>query len=75
MESSIFVSLLTGYIRIKRTDHDDTRCWDDTNPLKGVACELDDEGNQIAVESARVCGTNVVLFSGVIPVGPHLIRE
>ncbi len=74
MESSIFVSLLTGYIRIKQTDHKDTSCWDDANPLEGVACELDNEGNQIAVESSRVCGTNAVLFDGVIPVGPHLIR-
>lgn len=62
-----------GYIRIKRTDDDDKVCALDTDPLVGLACALDDNGNKIDVQPVQVCGTGAVLFDVAYPVGVHHI--
>lgn len=64
-----------GYIKIKRSDDDDKVCGMDNNPLVGLACALDDNGNKIDVKPAKVCGTGAILFDVSFPVGAHLITE
>jgi len=62
-----------GYIRVKRSDDDDTNCGMDNKPLVGVACALDDNGKKLDVKPVKVCGTSAVLFDASYPVGPkHL---
>jgi len=63
-----------GYIRIKRTDDDSNVCHTDTNPLVGLACALDDNGNKIDVQPVEVCGTNGVLLDVSYPVDVHKIE-
>ena len=63
-----------GYIRIARSDDDGQVCAMDDDPLVGVACALDDNGNQVDVKPAKVCGTGAVLFDTVYPVGVGKIQ-
>lgn len=58
-----------GYIRLKRSDDDDTNCRMDDDPLKGVTCALDKDGKKIDVKPVKICGTNGVLFDASYPVG------
>lgn len=60
-----------GYIRIKRTDDDDNVCVVDTEPLDGIACALDENGNKLEVEQPKVCANSAVLFDVSYPVGVH----
>lgn len=60
-----------GYIRIKRTADDSNLCGMDNNPLIGLSCALDENGNKVDVEPVKVCGTNAVLFDASYPVGVH----
>lgn len=62
-----------GYIRVLRTDEDSTVCNMDNDPLVGLACALDDSGNQIDVQPVEVCGSSGVLFDASYPVGVHKI--
>lgn len=62
-----------GYIRIKRTDDDDHLCLTDNDPLKGIACALDDQGNKVDVKPAKICGTAGILFDTSYPQGVHKI--
>lgn len=64
-----------GYIRVLRTDGDDQVCGQDTDPLVGMACALDDNGNKIETNPVKVCGTGAVLFDASYPVGVHRIKE
>jgi len=64
-----------GYIRIKRSDDDDSsNCRMDNDPLAGVACALDDSGNKIDVQPVKVCGTGGILFDVSYPTGVHAIH-
>ena len=65
---------IPGYIRIKRSDDDDTNCQQDNDPLVGIACALDDNGNKIDVQPATICGTGGVLFDVAYPTDPHKIE-
>ncbi|KAL7491259.1 hypothetical protein ACHAWT_001972 [Skeletonema menzelii] len=58
-----------GYIRVKRSDDDDTNCGMDDSPLVGVACALDENGKTLDVKPVKVCGTSAVLFDASYPVG------
>lgn len=58
-----------GYIRVKRSDDDDTNCGMDDDPLQGVACALDENGKMKDVKPVKVCGTCAVLFDASYPVG------
>ena len=61
-----------GYIRIKRSDDDDTEnCRLDNDPSVGVACSLDDSGNKVNLKPVKVCGDSAVLFDASYPVGAH----
>eukprot|EP00804_Cyclotella_cryptica_P027237 CCRYP_014367-RC/>CCRYP_014367-RC protein AED:0.13 eAED:0.13 QI:57/0.85/0.75/1/0.85/0.75/8/132/854 len=60
-----------GYIRVKRTDDDSTNCKEDKDPLVGVACALDENGESLSVQPATVCGDSAVLFDVSYPVGAH----
>jgi len=62
-----------GYIRIKRSDEDDTNCHMDNDPLVGVTCALDDSGNKIDVQPVKVCGTGGILFDVCYPTGVHKV--
>ena len=62
-----------GYIRVLRTDEDSTVCNMDNDPLVGLACALDDSGNQIDVQPVEVCGASGILFDVSYPVGVHKI--
>lgn len=64
---------ISGYIRIKRTDDDENLCAMDDQPLKGMACELDDDGNKVGVKPVKVCGICGILFDASYPVGVHHI--
>jgi cathepsin L len=73
-----FVILVSGYIRLKRTDPstlDDpsTDCGMDVTPGDGVACKKDDNGNDIVPPATQICGTSGVLFDTSIPLGGHLL--
>ena len=61
-----------GYIRVKRTDNDSNLCKTDNEPLEGIACQLDDNGNKVDVKPVTICGTSGVLFDAAYPVGVHL---
>lgn len=63
-----------GYIRLIRTDDEDNNCIMDTEPLLGLACALDDNGNTIAVEPVEVCGTSAILFDVSYPTGVRRIE-
>jgi hypothetical protein len=65
----------SGYIRIKRNDDDDHRCFLDTDPLVGLACALDDNGNKIDVKPVEVCGADGILFDIAYPVGAHYLHH
>ncbi len=67
--------LRPGYIRIKRTDDDDDLCKMDDQPLVGIDCALDDNGNKIVVKPDKVCGTSAVLFDVSYPVGVAYISS
>jgi len=62
-----------GYIRIKRDDNDATVCEMDNDPLVGLACALDENGNHITPEAVRVCGTGAILFDVSYPRDPYHI--
>mmetsp|Transcript_46571 Transcript_46571/g.97858 ORF Transcript_46571/g.97858 Transcript_46571/m.97858 type:complete len:427 (+) Transcript_46571:179-1459(+) len=64
-----------GYIRIKRTDDDGNECQTDEDPLVGLACALDDNGNKLDVKPVKVCGTDGVLFDAVYPTGANKIES
>lgn len=64
-----------GYIRIKRTDDEDDECQMDEDPLVGLACALDDNGNKLDVKPVKVCGSDGVLFDVVYPVGANKIES
>lgn len=63
-----------GFIRIRRDDDDGERCGFDKNPLVGLACALDDNGNKIDVQPVKVCGPGGILFDVVYPVGAHYLE-
>jgi cathepsin L len=60
-----------GYIRVKRTDDDSTNCREDKDPLVGIACALDENGESLNVQPVTVCGNSAVLFDVSYPVGAH----
>ena len=60
-----------GYIRVKRTDDDSTNCMVDYEPLIGIACALDENGESLEVQPVTVCGDSAVLFDASYPVGAH----
>jgi len=62
-----------GYIRLKRDDEDSTSCNTDNDPLEGVGCALDDNGDTIDIVPVQVCGACGVLFDVAYPVGVHHI--
>ena len=64
-----------GYIRILRTDDDDNNCQIDNEPLVGIACALDENGNKLDVKPPKVCGACGVLFDVSYPVGAHKIAK
>lgn len=51
-----------GYIRILRSDNDETNCGKDITPQDGTACAGDDTPQ-------KVCGTCGILFDSSYPVG------
>ncbi len=59
----------SGYIRVIRSDDDSTNCSVDNDPLEGIACALDENGNKIDVENPSVCGNSAILFDVSYPVG------
>ncbi|KAL3794827.1 hypothetical protein ACHAW5_004349, partial [Stephanodiscus triporus] len=63
-----------GYIRIKRTDDDQDLCKMDDQPLIGVDCALDDNGNKVFVKPVKVCGTSGALFDVSYPIGVHYLH-
>ena len=65
--------IVSGYIRIKRTDDDDVVCAMDKTPLTGIACALDENGDAINPPAVETCGTSGVLFDAAYPVGVHHI--
>ena len=61
-----------GYIRVIRTDDDSSNCKMDTDPLEGITCALDENGNKKEeIPSEKVCGTNAILYDTSYPVGVH----
>jgi cathepsin L len=50
-----------GYIKLLRTDHEESNCAKDYSPKDGVACE----GGPSMVE---VCGTCGILYDNVVPI-------
>ena len=62
-----------GFIRIRRSDDDDEDCYLDENPLVGLACALDDNGNKIDAQPVKVCGPDGILFDVAYPVGAHYL--
>lgn len=46
----------------------------DDQPLIGVDCALDDNGNKVLVKPDKVCGTCGVLFDVSYPVGVHYLH-
>lgn len=69
-----------GYIRLRRVDPEasadpDSDCGFDTNPLDGVACQLNPDGSAASSEEVKVCGTNGMLFDPIIPVGGYSISS
>lgn len=59
---------------MKRDDDDSTNCAMDNNPLVGLACALDDNGNKIDVKPVKVCGDSGILFDPVYARGAHIIH-
>lgn len=72
---TICIFATPGYIRIKRTDEDDDLCGMDDQPLVGIDCELDDNGNIVVVKPNKVCGTSAVLFDVSYPLGVHYLDK
>jgi len=60
-----------GYIRLARSDDDDVaaKCAEDNDPLVGIACALDEQGNQVDVQPVQVCGESAILFDVSYPTG------
>jgi hypothetical protein len=54
-----------GYIRVARSDDDDTNCAIDTVPQAGTACEGE-------TEPVTVCGTTGVLYDSSYPLNVGL---
>eukprot|EP00928_Gymnodinium_smaydae_P014783 TRINITY_DN15434_c0_g2_i1.p1 TRINITY_DN15434_c0_g2~~TRINITY_DN15434_c0_g2_i1.p1 ORF type:complete len:470 (+),score=85.50 TRINITY_DN15434_c0_g2_i1:200-1609(+) len=50
----------SGFIRVKRTDHEESECGVDHSPQDGVACEG-------GPSSVKVCGTCGILYDAVVP--------
>lgn len=64
-----------GYIRIKRSDDDDNNCKMDTDPLVGITCALDANGNKKTdIPAEKVCGDSAVLYDVSYPVGVHRLK-
>jgi cathepsin L len=55
-----------GYIRVARSDSDESNCAMDTTPHDGSACEGEDE-------PVKACGTCGILFDSSFPVGVALV--
>jgi len=49
-----------GYIRLLRTDDEESHCYKDQDPLQGVSCKG-------APSSVKVCGQCGILYDNVIP--------
>ncbi len=64
-----------GFIRIRRNDDDDKQCGVDNDPLVGLSCALDKNGNKIDVQPVKVCGTSGILFDVSYPVGAHYLTK
>ncbi len=62
-----------GYLRVKRTDDDGTNCKEDEDPLEGIACRLDENGESVNVQPVKVCGDSAILFDVSYPVGTHTL--
>lgn len=62
-----------GYIRVKRTDDDGSNCQMDTDPLDGISCALDENGNRVDVPAQKVCGNSAILYDTSYPVGVHTL--
>jgi len=60
-----------GYIRVKRTDDDSTVCDLDSDPLVGIDCALDENGNKRELLPDTVCADSAILFDTSYPVGVH----
>jgi cathepsin L len=63
-----------GYIRVQRTDEDDqeSRCGRDNDPLVGITCALDENGNKREnIPSEKVCANSAILYDTSYPVGVH----
>ena len=54
-----------GYIRLARSDDDETSCLIDTTPQDGIACAGD-------YEPVKACGTCGVLFDAAYPLNANL---
>jgi len=50
-----------GYIRVARTDAEETKCGTDTTPQDGIACAGD-------TAPEKVCGTCGVIFDSAYPI-------
>jgi len=72
--SMMFFLRTTGYIRVLRRDDDDSNCQMDKDPLVGLACAIDDNGNKLDVKPAKICGTVGILFDVSYPVGVSKIE-
>ena len=62
-----------GYIRILRSEDESSNCKIDTDPLMGIGCQKDANGNDVDVQPVQVCGESAVLFDAAYPVGVHMI--
>ena len=54
-----------GYIRVLRTDEDETNCGMDITPQDGTACEGE-------TDPVKVCGTCGILYDSSYPTGSEL---
>jgi cathepsin L len=55
-----------GYIRIARSDSDDTNCGVDSTPTDGIECEGSDK-------PIKVCGVCGVIYDGSYPTGARAV--
>ena len=46
----------------------------DEDPLEGIGCAKDDNGNEVNVQPVQVCGESGVIFDPVYPVGVHMLQ-
>jgi cathepsin L len=54
-----------GYIRILRRQDESNNCVFDEEPLLGIGCKLDENGNEIEIQPVEVCGESAVLFDAI----------